>query len=93
LEGADRRLLRRLLAQARATNHSEDVIGYADRYLRTDPDDEVIHEALMRSHVLLGNRTAALRHFQRYAEQLRQDLATQPSRRLRLLSEQIARES
>ncbi len=93
LEGLYLRLLRALLEQAREERRYEEVVAYAERYLQTDPDDETIHEALMRSYVLLGNRTAALRHYQRYAEQLRHDLATQPSRRLRLLSEQIARES
>jgi ATP/maltotriose-dependent transcriptional regulator MalT/DNA-binding SARP family transcriptional activator len=93
LESLYLRLLRNLIDNARDDKHYEEAIAYAELYLQTDPDDEVIHESLMRSHALQGNRAAALRHYQRYAQQIREELAAQPSRRLRLLSEQIARES
>jgi DNA-binding SARP family transcriptional activator len=93
LEGQYLRLLRALIDNARDDKRYDEAIGYAELYLQTDADDEVIHEALMRSHALQGNRSAALRHYHRYAQQIRDELAAQPSRRLRLLSEQIARES
>jgi ATP/maltotriose-dependent transcriptional regulator MalT/DNA-binding SARP family transcriptional activator len=93
LEGQYLRLLRALIENARDDKRYEEAIGYAELYLQIDADDEVIHEALMRSHALQGNRSAALRHYHRYAQQIRDELAAQPSRRLRLLSEQIARES
>jgi ATP/maltotriose-dependent transcriptional regulator MalT/DNA-binding SARP family transcriptional activator len=93
LESLYLRLLRNLIDNARDDKRYEEAIAYAELYLQTDPDDEVIHESLMRSHALQGNRAAALRHYQRYAQQIRDELAAQPSRRLRLLSEQIARES
>jgi ATP/maltotriose-dependent transcriptional regulator MalT/DNA-binding SARP family transcriptional activator len=86
------RVLRTLAEQARRTGRNEEAITFAERYLQTQPDDDSVHELIMRCHVDLGNRPAALRHYRRYAEQLREELATQPSRRLRQLSEQIARE-
>jgi ATP/maltotriose-dependent transcriptional regulator MalT/two-component SAPR family response regulator len=92
LESLYLRLVRALVDQAREERRYQDAIVYAELYLQSDPDDEAVNEALMRSHAHLGNRLAALRHYQRYAQQLRDELATQPSRRLRQLSEQIARE-
>ncbi|HEY8954072.1 MAG TPA: BTAD domain-containing putative transcriptional regulator, partial [Candidatus Dormibacteraeota bacterium] len=86
------RLLRSLVEQAHLAQHFEQAISFAELFLQTEPDDEGIHELIMRSHALGGNRSAALRHYQRYAQQLRDELATQPSRRLRSLVDQISRE-
>jgi LuxR family maltose regulon positive regulatory protein len=86
------RLLRDLIDHARALGQHDEVVGYAQLYLQTDPDEESIHEALMRSLAHQGNRPAALRHYHRYVRQLREELEAQPSRRLRLLSEQLAKE-
>jgi DNA-binding SARP family transcriptional activator len=83
-------VLRDLIEQARTAGQHERVIGYAERFLQTEPDDEGVHEALMRSFAALGNRPAAIRHYQHYAQQLYEELRAQPPRRLRLLSEQIA---
>jgi DNA-binding SARP family transcriptional activator len=84
------RVLRDLIETVQAAGQHEAVIAYAERFLRTDPDDEAMNEALMRSQAELGNRPAAIRHYQRYAQHLHDELQAQPSRRLRLLSEQIA---
>ena len=86
------RLLEALIKHAHAERQPERVVAYAELYLQTDPDNEVVHEALMRSYALFGNRRAALRHYQRYTERVREELDAAPSRRLRLLSEQLARE-
>jgi DNA-binding SARP family transcriptional activator len=84
--------LRTLVDHARETKRFEDMVSYAELFLQTDPDDEAINEAIMRGYTQLGNRSAALRHYHKYAQQLRDELATQPSRRLRSLVEQIARD-
>jgi LuxR family transcriptional regulator, maltose regulon positive regulatory protein len=86
------RILHDLIDQAWATGRHELAIAHAERFLRTEPDDETVHEALMRGYAALGNRPAALRHYQRYAQQLHDELQAQPPRRLRLLSEQIAQD-
>ena len=86
------RVLHDQIDQAWATGQPELAISYAERFLRTEPDDETVHEALMRGYAALGNRPAALRHYQRYAQQLQDELQAQPPRRLRLLSEQIAQD-
>ncbi len=92
LESLYLRLLRTVIENARDDKRFDEAITLAELYLQSDPDDEVIHEILMRSYASLGNRSAALRHYHHYAQQIRDELAAQPSRRLRLLSEQIARE-
>jgi LuxR family maltose regulon positive regulatory protein len=86
------RLLRTLIDRARESRNFEEVVNYAEVFLQTDPDDEAINEALMRGHAQLGNRSAAVRHYHQYAQQLKVELNTQPSRRLRSLVEQIARD-
>ncbi len=91
LEALYLRLLQSLVERACRDGQHEQAIRYAELYLETDPDNEAVHEAVMRSYVQVGNRAAALRHFQRYAEQLRDELQAEPSARLRLLSEQLAR--
>lgn len=91
LEALYLRLLQDLVEHACREGQHEQAIRYAQQYLETDPDNEAVHEAVMRSYAHAGNRAAALRHFRRYAEQLREELQAEPSARLRLLSEQLAR--
>ena len=86
------RLLRMLIDRARESGNFEEVVNYAETFLQTDPDDEAINEALMRGYAHQGNRSAAVKHYQQYAEQLRTELNTQPSRRLRSLLDEIARD-
>ena len=81
-----------LIDRAREAGNFEEVVNYAETFLLTDPDDEAIHEALMRGYAHQGNRSAAVKHYQQYAEQLRTELNTQPSRRLRSLLDEIARD-
>jgi len=92
LEGIYLRLLRDSIDRLRAVKRHTDAIAQAETFLQISPDDEGIHEAILRSYVSLGNRAAAVRHYQNYAQQLRDELATEPSRRLRFLYEQLTKE-
>jgi DNA-binding SARP family transcriptional activator len=57
--------------------------------LRHDPAREGTHRSLMRLHALAGDRTAALRQFDRCVAALREELGVPPSRRTRELAESI----
>jgi DNA-binding SARP family transcriptional activator len=57
--------------------------------LRHDPAREGTHRSLMRLHALAGDRTAALRQFERCVAALREELGVPPSRRTRELAESI----
>jgi ATP/maltotriose-dependent transcriptional regulator MalT/DNA-binding SARP family transcriptional activator len=85
------RLLRGAIDRARAEDDPKRVVFYAEQYLDVDPDDEDVHEALMRGHVASGNARAAVRHFQQYARQVREELDAEPARRLVLLAQQLSR--
>jgi hypothetical protein len=54
-------------------------VAYAERLLRLEPADERAHQELMRLHAN-GDRTAALRQFQRCKAALREELGVEPSR-------------
>lgn len=91
LETAFLRLLRAAIDAAEARGGYEELVGLAERYLELDPDDEAIHEALMRAHATAGNPRAALRHYQQYIRQLRDELDVEPPVRLSRLSQQLSR--
>lgn len=57
--------------------------------LRCDPAQERIHRRLMRLYYLAGNRTAALRQYERCANLLREELNVGPSTRTQALYEQM----
>jgi DNA-binding SARP family transcriptional activator len=57
--------------------------------LRYDMAHERIHRRLMRLHYLAGNRTAALRQYERCVAFLRQELDVTPARRTVALYEAI----
>ncbi|HLM67134.1 MAG TPA: bacterial transcriptional activator domain-containing protein, partial [Longimicrobium sp.] len=53
--------------------------AYAQRLLSADPLREHVHRAVIRCHLALGDRAAALRQFETCARLLRQELETEPS--------------
>jgi DNA-binding SARP family transcriptional activator len=57
--------------------------------LSHDPAREATHRSLMRLHALSGDRTAALRQFDRCVVALREELGVPPSRSTRELAESI----
>ena len=54
-------------------------IHYGQRTLRIDPARECTHRRLMRLHALAGNRTEALRQYQRCTRVLRRELDVAPT--------------
>jgi DNA-binding SARP family transcriptional activator len=63
--------------------------NYATRILRYDPARERTHRELMRLYSLSGDRTAALRQYERCVIALQRELAVKPERRTIELYEQI----
>jgi DNA-binding SARP family transcriptional activator len=57
----------------------EEGLDYGERILRLDPASERAHQQIMRLHHLSGNRTAALRQFERCVKHLKEELDVDPS--------------
>jgi DNA-binding SARP family transcriptional activator len=64
-------------------------IDYAGRVLRLDRAHERSHQQLMRLHYYNGDRTAALRQFERCRAALREELDVEPSRQTIQLYQEI----
>ncbi len=54
-------------------------LDYCERILQLDPASERAHQQMMRLHHLSGNRTAALRQFERCVRHLKEELDVSPS--------------
>jgi DNA-binding SARP family transcriptional activator len=65
---------------------------YGSRILRYDRASERTHRRLMRLHYLAGDRTAALRQYERCVAALGEELGADPSRRTEALYQQIRAE-
>jgi len=89
LQGLYLGLLDKLMASCEASRRYEEGIEYGNRVLRVDHARERAHWRLMRLHFLLGDRTAALRQYQRCAEALQEELGVAPSERTEALYQQI----
>lgn len=68
-------------------------LSYAASILRFDRARECTHRRLMRLHYLAGDRTSALRQYERCAAALHEELGVRPARRTIELYEQIRRDS
>lgn len=64
-------------------------IEYGSHILAVDNARERAHRRLMRLHYLIGNRTAALRQYQRCAAALQKELGVEPARSTRRVYQQI----
>jgi DNA-binding SARP family transcriptional activator len=89
LQGLYLGLLDKLMAACEAGRRYEEGIEYGNRILRVDHARERAHWRLMRLHFLLGDRTAALRQYQRCVEALQEELGVAPSVRTEALYQQI----
>jgi DNA-binding SARP family transcriptional activator len=85
-------LLDKLMGFAEAGRLFEDSIYYGNRILQLDRARERTHAALMRAHYLAGDRTAALRQYERCVAALAEDLGVRPARRTTALYEQLCAE-
>jgi DNA-binding SARP family transcriptional activator len=63
--------------------------GYAIRILRCDPAHERTYRRLMRLYYLAGDRTAALRTYERCTAALQEELGVKPGQQTIMLYEQI----
>ncbi len=82
-------LLEKLLAYCEACGEPDEGLVYGEQLLRHEPAHERAHWRLMRLHYLAGDRTGALRQFERCREALREELQTAPGERVLRLCEQI----
>jgi TolB-like protein len=71
---ATARLLRVLDRQA---DHNQ-ALEVAIRLLSVDPYCELAHQAVIRAHLAMNNRSLALRHYQSFREKLDRDLGVEP---------------
>jgi DNA-binding SARP family transcriptional activator len=89
LQGLYLAMLDKLMAYAESRRQYETAIGYGACALRCDPAREQTYQRLMVLHYRSGNRTEALRQYQRCVAALRQELDVEPAERTVELYEQI----
>lgn len=83
-------MLEKLMLHCEARGRYEAGIDYGTEVLRYDRARERTHRRLIRLYHCSGNRTEALRQFQRCAEALRQELGVEPSEQTLALRRQIS---
>jgi DNA-binding SARP family transcriptional activator len=82
-------MLDKLMGYCEATHTYEQGLDYGERVLRYDRAHESTHRRLMRLHYLAGDRTAALRQYDRCVAALREELAVEPTPYTTILYEHI----
>lgn len=82
-------MLDKLMDYCEANQEYERGLAYGSQILRYDHARERTHRRLMRLFYLAGNRTEALRQYQRCKEALNKELDVQPSKRTTSLYDQI----
>jgi DNA-binding SARP family transcriptional activator len=82
-------ILDRLIRHCEATGDYEAGIDYCSRILQIDPARERTHQQMMRLYYLSGDRTAALRQFDRCLEALKKELDVRPAGSTLALCERI----
>lgn len=85
-------MLDRLVQHCLAHGRYEAGVGYGERILRHDRTRERTHRHLMQLHYLSGDRSEALRQFQRCAAALNDELGIEPSQQTLHLADQIRAE-
>jgi len=81
--------LDRLIGYCEAKNFFEQGLSYATEALRFDPARERAHRQLMRLYLAAGDRTAALRQYERCLAALKTELGVSPSARTTTLFKRI----
>lgn len=82
-------MLDKLMAYSEATANFDDGIAYGARILSCDRAREHTHRRLMRIYYLAGDRTSALRQYDRCQSALDEELGVRPARKTSQLFEQI----
>jgi DNA-binding SARP family transcriptional activator/transposase len=82
-------ILDKLMIYCEIQRQCETGVEYGVQILRSERACERTHRRLMRLHYLMGDRTAALRQYERCVAALAEELGARPSRRTQSLAEQI----
>jgi DNA-binding SARP family transcriptional activator len=82
-------MLDKAVVYSEAQQLFETAVAYGMSILRYDRANERTHRRLMRLYYVLGDRTAALRQYERCLSALKTELGVRPSRRTVRLYEQI----
>ena len=81
--------LARLAEEAAEREDHPVAIKNAQRILDLEPTDETAVRLQLEAHLALGDRTAALRSYHRYAEVLEREFGTAPGDAVRTMYQQI----
>jgi hypothetical protein len=79
----------KLMGYCEVQHDYEAGLMYGALLLRYDPARERTHRRLMRLHYLAGDRTAALRQYERCVAALEEELSVKPARRTVMLYRRI----
>lgn len=82
-------MLDRLIRYCEAHQEYAAGLSYGERILKYDPARERTHQQMMRLKYLAGDRTGAMRQYDRCVKSLSEELGVQPGRRSRELLDQI----
>jgi DNA-binding SARP family transcriptional activator len=82
-------MLDKLIEYCEKIKDYESALDYCSRILHFDPARERTHQQMMQLYYLSGDRTAALRQFDRCLEALKKELGVGPTRSSIALCEQI----
>ena len=82
-------MLDKLMSFCEASGQYEAGLAYGTRVLRDDRARERTHRRLMRLAYLAGDRTGALRQYERCVQALEEELSVRPSRQTEELHQQI----
>ncbi len=82
-------MLDKLMEYSETQRRYETGLDYGARILLVDQAHERTHRQLMRLYYLLGDRTAALRQYQRCETALQEELGVSPGKLTQLLHQQI----
>jgi DNA-binding SARP family transcriptional activator len=82
-------MLEKLMGYCDAHRRYPQGVAFGHRILRHDPAREVTHQQLMRLHYRAGDRTTALRQYERCADALRRELGLAPAAGTVALRDQI----
>jgi DNA-binding SARP family transcriptional activator len=85
-------MLDKLISYCESVQAFEDGMTYGIQVLKFDKTHERTYRHLMRLYYLAGDRTAALRQFQRCEQVLQEELGVKPSQRTEYLYRQIQTE-
>jgi DNA-binding SARP family transcriptional activator len=87
------RVLKALAEAYLRCDHAEAALRTARRLVRLDDFDESAHRLLMRALVACGRRNEALKHYDRLARLLRDELSVAPAAETRMLRDSLGRVS